>query len=226
MTRFLPDFVERDLTELPVYRDVMSRMMTDQDLPLRSMANRLLARAELLDKPASHMSMGLECYSNCTSPLRKYVDYLAHRQIKAVLHGEQAPTLGRESLQALSSQLATARVASREAETWLQCLFLADKVGEEREAVIAQITSSGFTARLVDCGIEGTVDVRKEKEKFSFDCWAAKLASPTRSYQLEQVLTVRIEKIDAARREIVFAPVQTPEAGSTPEPAPPAESSH
>ena len=68
--RFLPDFSSRDLNELAVYREVMDRMMQDTELPLRSMANRLLARAELLDSPAHHMGMGLDCYSNCTSPLR------------------------------------------------------------------------------------------------------------------------------------------------------------
>jgi ribonuclease R len=206
VSRFLPEYENQDLTRLDVYREMMVRMSEHAELPLRSMANRLLARAELLDKPANHMGMGLDCYSNCTSPLRKYVDYLVHREIKAVLHGQTPPPRGVEQLQTLGQKLANARQAAREAELWLQSEFLAGKVGEEREAIIAQISSSGFTAKLVDCGIEGTVDVRKDSEKFSFDRWAAKLSSSTRSFQLEQKLTVIIERVDPARREIVFAP--------------------
>jgi ribonuclease R len=225
VSRFLPDFNSRDLNDLAVYREVMVCMMRNAELPLRSMANRLLARAELLDSPAQHMGMGLDCYSNCTSPLRKYVDYLAHRQIKALLRGEACQALSKNTLQALSDRVSTARAAAREAELWLQCEYLSDKLGQEYEAVIVQISSSGFTARLVDSGIEGVVDVRGEKEKFSFDRWAAQLASPTRSFRLEQTLTVRVEKADAHRREIVFSPASSPRGENNPSPSPPAESS-
>ena len=92
-------------------------------------------------------------------------------------------------------------------------------------ATITQITSSGFTARLLDYGIDGAVDLRKDPEKFSFDRWAARLSSPTRAFQLEQQLTIRIEKVDCAKKEIVFVPVAAPAPDSAPEPAPPAESS-
>jgi ribonuclease R len=226
VSRFLPEYENQDLTQLAVYREMMVRMSEHEELPLRSMANRLLARSELLDKPASHMGMGLDCYSNCTSPLRKYVDYLVHREIKAVLHGQTPLQPGSDRLHMLSQKIANARQAAREAETWLQCEFLSDKTGQEHDAVIAQISSSGFTAKLVDYGIEGTVDVRKDSEKFSFDRWAAKLSSPTRSFQLEQKLTVIIERVDPARREIVFAPkpAQSDQDGS--EPVPQGQSSH
>jgi ribonuclease R len=212
MTRFLPDFVEQDLATLPVYRDAIVRMNEHTDLPLRSMANRLLARAELKATAEVHMGMGLECYSNCTSPLRKYVDFLVHRQIKKILHGEDCAKLDNEYLRSLGARIATARSATREAETWLQCEYLKDRVGEEFDASIAQITSSGFTAKLKDSGIEGLVDLRRDSEKFSFDRWAATLSSQGRSFQLEQSLKVRLERIDPARREILFVPVQ--ESGS------------
>ncbi len=221
MTRFMPDFVEQDLGELSVYRDAIQRMNQSTELPLRSMANRLLARAELLTKAAPHMGMGLACYSNCTSPLRKYVDFLVHRQIKAVLHGDDSASISSTELSSLSARLATVRQATREAEVWLQCEYLADNVGEEFEAIVAQISSSGFTAKLVDNGIEGQVDLRKDPEKFSFDRWAATLSSPSRTFQLEQPVKVRLARADAARREILFAPVPD----SAPAPDSPGESS-
>lgn len=221
MTRFMPDFVERDIYSLPVYREAIQRMNGHEELPLRSMANRLLARAELMTKPENHMGMGLECYSNCTSPLRKYVDFLAHRQIKTILHGDECASLESEKLRELGARLSNARLATRMAEAWLQCEFLKDRVGEEFDATVAQISSSGFTARLVDTGIEGMVDLRKDPEKFSFDRWAATLSSASRTFQLEQSLRVRLERVDPAHREILFVPVQ--DTGS--EPAQPGESS-
>ncbi len=221
MTRFLPEFVEQDLGSLPVYRESILKMIAHEELPLRSMANRLLARAELLTKPSEHMGMGLSCYSNCTSPLRKYVDFLAHRQIKALLHDGDCRSLNASVLDHVSTRLATTRAATREAELWLQCEYLKDRVGEELDAQVAQISSSGFTARLLDNGIEGQVDLRKDPEKFSFDRWSATLTSPTRSFQLEQTLKVRIERVDPVKRELLLVPV----TASSPEPAEPAESS-
>jgi ribonuclease R len=221
MTRFMPDFVDKDLNELAVYREAIVRMKQSEDLPLRSMANRLLSRAELGARPAEHMGMGLACYSNCTSPLRKYVDLLAQRQIKAVLNGDSGAALTGPQLTEIGNRLAVARLATREAEVWLQCEYLADKIGEEFDAVVAQISSSGFTARLLDCGIEGQVDLRKDPEKFSFDRWTATLSSSTRAFQLEQPVRIKLERADPTRREILFLPV----AGSGSEPDSPGESS-
>ncbi len=230
--RFMPDFKDKNLGELPVYREAIVRMIAHESLPLRSMANRLLARAELQTAPGAHMGMGLPCYSNCTSPLRKYVDFLTHRQIKAALHGDASPDFDGGKLEYVAGKVSKARAASREAELWLQCEYMKDFVGQEFDAVIAQITSSGFTARLLDIGIEGNVDLRKDPEKFSFDRWTATLTSPTRSFQLEQTLRVSVLRADPVKRELQFVPVSAAEP--TPEntspdnsraPSQPAESS-
>ena len=115
--------------------------------------------------------------------------------------------MDKQKLTALSQRLARGRQASQEAALWLQCGYLDQYVGEERLARITHITSSGFTARLLDCGIGGHVDLRKDPEKFSFDRWTATLASPTRQFQLEEELRIRIERVDAVKREIEFVPV-------------------
>ena len=84
LRRFLPEFLDSDLGDVDTYRQIMNRLAAgDGELPLRAMVNRLLARAELDTEPGPHMGLGLDCYTNCTSPLRKYTDYLVHRQIKA-----------------------------------------------------------------------------------------------------------------------------------------------
>jgi ribonuclease R len=153
------------------------------------------------------MGMAMDCYSNCTSPLRKYTDYLAHRQIRAALHEGNTRQLQKAQLRALGDRLAWARKASREAEMWLKCEYLKDHVGEEGLASISHINSGGFTARLLASGIEGKVDLRRDPEKFSFDRWTASLTGASRSFQLEQEIRVRIERVDVAKRECVFVPV-------------------
>jgi len=208
LERFLPDYVERDLGEVATYREIMTQLASSShELPLRAMVNRMLARAELSTEAGPHMGMAMDCYSNCTSPLRKYTDYLVHRQIKAALHQGDTRQLEKAQLASLGERLARVRKASQEAEQWLKCEYLKAHVGEEGLASISHINSSGFTARLLASGIEGKVELRKDPETFSFDRWTASLTSASRSFQLQREIRVRIERVDVAKRECVFVPV-------------------
>ena len=49
--------------------------------------------------------MALDCYTNCTSPLRKYVDLLVHLQIKAVLSGTESLYVSAQILADLGERL-------------------------------------------------------------------------------------------------------------------------
>ena len=196
----VPELVDVDPTELHGYRDIMQALTASGcELPLRAMVNRLLTRAELSTKPSVHMGMALESYTNVTSPLRKYSDFLAHQQIKAALHGQEPKLVSKEALQQLSTQLQQVRTATQEAERWLACQYLSARAaaGEDSvEATICHINSSGFNARLNDCGLEGFIDLRKDPEKFSYDKWHSSLTSTTRRFQLEQTVSLRFKGID------------------------------
>jgi ribonuclease R len=63
------------------------------------------------------------------------------------------------------------------------------------------INTSGFTVKLAGIGLEGTVDLRKEEEKFSFDKWEMALASKTRRYQLRQHVRVQYKPVEKPRGE-------------------------
>jgi exoribonuclease-2 len=60
--------------------------------PVRSCAiRRCMPRSELTITPARHASLGLDTYTQVTSPIRRYSDLLAHFQIKAHLRGDTPP---------------------------------------------------------------------------------------------------------------------------------------
>ncbi len=186
-----PAVADADPTEVSGYRNIM-RCLSDKEhaLPLRSMINRLLTRAELSTEPGPHMGMALETYTNCTSPLRKYVDFLVHLQIKAILNEQSADRVDPQVLAMLAQRLQNTRTATQEAERWLAGKYLARLAGTGEAATfkgrISQVNSSGFTVRMEDNGLEGFVDLRKDPEKFSYDKWTASLTSTTRRFQLEQ----------------------------------------
>jgi exoribonuclease R len=189
------------------------------------MVNRLLTRATLVTKPAVHMGMSLDSYTNCTSPLRKHMDFLVHLQIKSALHGGAIDLVNQASLTNLSGNLQHNRNAMNEAERWLACNYLekrAQKSDVTFKGCVSHINSSGFTVRMDDSGLEGLVDLRKDPEKFSFDKWTASLTSGTRRFALEQAVEVKFLRVDENLRQTQFGLVG--DCGvkpSEPEPAPP-----
>ena len=209
-----PAVADADPTTVSGYRDIMRCLSGDgHGLPLRSMINRLLTRAELSTEPGPHMGMALEAYTNCTSPLRKYLDFLVHLQIKALLHGQNADRVDQQLLAALGERQQNTRNATLEAERWLAGKYLARLAGSTEGLTfrgrISHVNSSGFTVRLEDSGLDGFVDLRKDPEKFSYDKWTASLTSTTRRFQLEQPVELTFLSVDKANQyRAMFALVE------------------
>ena len=210
LTMHSPEAQDKDPLSLSGYRDILRHLAEPgHSLPLRAMINRFLTRAELATSPSLHMGMSLACYTNCTSPLRKYVDFLVHLQIKSLLRTGEASLVSAEMLAELAGQLARSRAATQDAERWLAANHLA-RLAESGDgpvtfrARVVHINSSGFNVRLEDNGLEGLVDLRKDPEKFSFDKWTASLTSTTRRFQLEQIVDVRMQGVDRESRHRVL----------------------
>lgn len=200
LTTHAPDLAALDPRSVDGYRDIMRGLAAPgHELPLRAMVNRLLTRAQLGVEPANHMGMALPCYTNCTSPLRKHLDFLVHLQIKAVLKGSSSTHVTPERLTDLSERIAKSRAATQEAERWLAGNFLhkiASTQTQAFKAKVVHVTSAGFTARMDDNGLEGFVDLRQDPEKFSYDKWTASLTSTTRRFTLNQAVELEFKGVD------------------------------
>ncbi len=207
-----PEVAALDLESRTDYRKIMAHLTsTERPLPLRGMVNRLLTRATLSTQASTHMGMSLDCYTNCTSPLRKHLDFLVHVQIKSALHGGPLNLIDAQTLGTLSENLQRTRSAMNHAERWLACNYVKKRAHKKDTAfkgTVCHINSSGFSVRMDDCGLEGSVDLRKDAEKFSFDKWTASLTSTTRRFQLEQSVEVKLLGIEESQHQIQFALVQ------------------
>ena len=205
---YVPDREHMDPDTLEGYRELLKRLSaSEHELPLRSMVNRLLTRARLAKKPGPHMGMSLPLYTNCTSPLRKYLDFLVHLQIKAVLHGQEARHCEQPELDALNKRLQQLREISQEAERWLALEYLQRRAQAESgpwEGRVSYIGTHGFNVRLLDCGLEGYVDLRKCGEKFSFDKWTATLNSKTRQFRVDTPVRVTLSGVDSEKPHLAL----------------------
>jgi exoribonuclease-2 len=78
---------------------------------------RCMPKSEMGIKPARHAGLGLENYTQVTSPIRRYTDLLAHFQIKAHLRGQELPFSAQkleEIVQSVSSAAAEATLVERQ----------------------------------------------------------------------------------------------------------------
>ena len=213
LEKHAPDLADLDPCTIIGYRDIMRGLATPgRALPLRPMVNRLLTRARITANSTPHMGMALSNYTNCTSPLRKYTDFLVHLQIKSILGGNKThPAIDQGLLDTLQESLATSRAATLEADRWLAGNYLS-RVSSGKEVVfrgaITHVTSSGFTVRLTESGLTGFVDLRTDPEKFSYDKWTASLTSTTRRFCLEQNVELRFLGVDPqSQNQALFAPL-------------------
>jgi len=76
--------------------------------PVRFCAmRRCMPRSEMSITPARHTGLGLDTYTQVTSPIRRYTDLLAHFQLKAHLRGDPLP-FSAEQLQEVMQSVTTA----------------------------------------------------------------------------------------------------------------------
>ncbi|MCR8922434.1 VacB/RNase II family 3'-5' exoribonuclease [Dasania sp. GY-MA-18] len=215
-----------DLASVAGYRQLSNSIEDDKlSFPVRSVLSRMLERGRLYTRPTPHFGMGMERYTTFTSPIRKYSDLLVHRIIKAKLAGKTL-ALKEQDLSALQDSLDRARQARWHMEQWLKCQYLHAFKGQELSGSVCQINSNGFTVRLDNTGIEGIVDTRKLKEKYSFDPLRLRLSSKDVVIELDQAVTVTIAQLDVKQRSIQFALVNKAseaEAKTEPEAKPTAD---
>jgi exoribonuclease-2 len=104
-------------------------------------ARRGLRRGEIGPKAGPHAGLGLPAYAQVTSPLRRFQDLAAHRQIAAALRGS-APVYDAEALQRIAAMTeradAEGRRAERVADRYWLLRFLEGRTGEPVDAVVVE----------------------------------------------------------------------------------------
>ena len=102
------------------------------------MQRRFLSRFVLGSNPEKHSGLGLEAYVTATSPIRRYFDLVAQRQIRAVLGLEQPYTSGEidRIIQLLELPMGNvARTQLGRHRYWL-LKYLEQHIGRKEEAIV------------------------------------------------------------------------------------------
>ncbi|MDR2398406.1 MAG: RNB domain-containing ribonuclease [Spirochaetaceae bacterium] len=140
-------------------------------VPLQGMAGsyqlrRCMRPRTLSVKPGIHWGLGLDVYTQVTSPLRRYTDLLAHQQIRAVLR-QEAPLGEAELLFRLGAgegaSLATVQAERASRAHWL-AVYLMDKKGSTWDAVVLEKRGNRFLVMIPALGLETQVALKGERE--------------------------------------------------------------
>jgi exoribonuclease-2 len=116
--------------------------------------------------PGRHWGLGLDVYTQVTSPLRRYTDLLAHLQIRALLRGEE-PLSEEEVLARLGAGEAAAQAAvqaERASRAHWTAVYLSDKKDSAWDAVALEKKGPRWAFMIPALALETQASLRRDIE--------------------------------------------------------------
>jgi exoribonuclease-2 len=117
-------------------------------------------------KPGIHWGLGLDMYTQVTSPLRRYIDLLAHQQIRAFIMGK--PLLSEDDilfrLAAADSAASVVVKAERASRAHWTAVYLRDKLDSVWEALVLDCKGNRAALIIPALGLETQVSLPVKAE--------------------------------------------------------------
>jgi len=153
-----------------------------------------------------HYGLASEIYTHFTSPIRRYADVVAHRQLAAAIGYESLhPTLhSKAKLEGVCGNInnrhRNAQMAGRASVEYYVGQALRGKVMEE-EGYLMRIFSNGFVVFVPRFGVEGLIRVRdlaavEPKSEFDADNYTLKVEGSTGSWSVGLFDQVAVKVMD------------------------------
>jgi len=140
-------FSTQEATEIPALPNGLAGMYA---------LRRLMKRGQLKSLPARHSGMGLDMYTQVTSPIRRYQDLIVHQQLRAYISGhsllsaeEMLHRLG--TTEAVTSNM---RQAERLSNWHWTIVYLSETPHWHGEGVIVETDGSRCTIIIPEIGLE------------------------------------------------------------------------
>jgi len=194
--------------------------------PEEPLINQLLLRsmkqARYAVENAGHFGLASTHYTHFTSPIRRYPDLVIHRLVKISL-GE--PGLPADRLERLmpdiartsSAQERISMEAEREVVDLKKVRYMADKVGQDYEGIIAGVTAYGFFVQLSDVLVEGLVHMTAlGDDYYRYDEKRHSLVGERRrrTFRLGDRVKVLVDRVDLFKRRVDFTLAETADAAA------------
>ena len=164
-------FISQEAGELPQKRL--------QGLAGAFQLRRSMRPRSLSTKPGVHWGLGLDMYTQITSPLRRYTDLLAHQQIRAFLKGEKLLSEEEILVRVVTAERGASQTikAERASKAHWICVYLADKIGTVWEGIILDNQGNRAVVFIPELGIETQISLKSgnPNEKITLSCLQVKI---------------------------------------------------
>jgi len=179
-----------------------------QTVLLRSMQQAMYSSDNV-----GHFGLAYDAYTHFTSPIRRYPDLIVHRIIKHILTGGTAADLdySKPELQQIGEHCSgterRADEATRDAEDWLKCEYMRDKLGEEFDGTITSVQGFGIFVELDGVYVDGLVHITAlDNDYYHFDPVGHRLTGERTGqvYRLGDRLRVKVAAVNLEERKIDF----------------------
>jgi ribonuclease R len=188
----------------------------DQHL-IQTVMLRSLSQAVYSPNNQGHFGLAYTAYTHFTSPIRRYPDLLVHRAIKHLSDGGKADDFEYlpARLQAMGEHCSAterrADEATRDAEAWLKCEYMQDKLGEEFDGTISGVSSFGFFTELDGVHVDGLVHISSlDNDFYHFEPIGHRLTGERTGtvYRLGDRVRVQVAAVNLDDRKIDFVLVK------------------
>lgn len=200
------------------YAQLLRTIETRPDKHLiQTMLLRSLSQAVYSPNNSGHFGLAYDAYTHFTSPIRRYPDLLLHRAITYILDKPKRKfNYDHETMVGLGEHCSMterrADEATRDALDWLKCEFIKDRVGEEFDGIVSNVTAFGLFVELQNIYVEGLIHVTALKnDYYHFDPVQRSMSGERTgtTYRLADCLKVRVARVDLESRQIDFELVET-----------------
>lgn len=118
---------------------------------------RFMKKSETSTIPMEHHGLGLKSYTQMTSPIRRYSDLVAHRQLKAYLNSGE-PFYNEDKIKEIINfsehSIYVANLIQRNANRYWLCKFLSEHIGDRTPALVLEVNDDRYQVQLTDLLIE------------------------------------------------------------------------
>lgn len=186
---------------------------TREERIISTLMLRSLKKARYTSSNLGHFGLAAKYYCHFTSPIRRYPDLIIHRIIKEDLHnklnGNRITEL-RGKLEELADHCSVRERAAEEAERDVEDLkkaeYMKERIGEEYEGIISNVTSFGMFIELENT-VEGLVRISNiDDDYYTYDEKHHSMIGERskRTFRIGDVLKIRVDKVDIANKNIDF----------------------
>jgi len=175
---------------------------------------RSLKKAMYSERNVGHFGLASRCYTNFTSPIRRYPDLVVHRLVKRYGLLKSAPgdpgaisKFVRKAAEIASIREMEGDEAERASIKARIAEFMEHKIGEEYWGVISGVKSFGFFVMLEENLVEGLVHVSTLGDDYYTPDSTGTMLIGTRGpryFRVGDRVLIRVDHVDRKRREVDF----------------------